>query len=183
MELDYNLGDAELRRVFDAMDTNGDGRMSIDEFKTGRGEHPFTKTLVETLSGACRLYSADLFRNENFDHDKSTAEFYGVPLEQGFFGENVGIRKSLDYTYHNNYSEERQLFQDALIKSNLLVGSGSSDPWYVLTCGPMVSSGSCCKLFESYKCAPTAPYITFAILRVQERVGYLAGCQQQEYCS
>lgn len=73
------------------MDTNGDGRMSIDEFKTGRGEHPFTKTLVETLSGACRLYLADLFRNDNFDHSQSMVEFYAVPLEHGFFGENVGI--------------------------------------------------------------------------------------------
>ena len=120
------------------MDANGDGRLSIDEFKMGRGEHPFTKTLVEMLSGACHLYSAERFRNEKFDCRLSTAEFYGVPLENGFCGENVGIRKTLDYDYHCNYTKERQLFQDALIKSNLLVGSGSDAPWYVLTCGPMV---------------------------------------------
>ena len=138
LHLDYNLGERELRRVFDAMDANGDGRLSIDEFKMGRGEHPFTKTLVEMLSGACHLYSAERFRNEKFDCRLSTAEFYGVPLENGFCGENVGIRKTLDYDYHCNYTKERQLFQDALIKSNLLVGSGSDAPWYVLTCGPMV---------------------------------------------
>lgn len=139
MQLDYNLGDAELLRVFDAMDTNGDGRLSIDEFKNGRGDHPFTKTLVETLSGACNLYSAEKFKNDEFDPGRSTAEFYGVSLEHGFYGENVNIRKILDYTYHCNYVEERQYFQDMLIQSNLLVGSGSDEPWYVLTCGPMVS--------------------------------------------
>ena len=62
-----------------------------------------------------------------------------MPLENGLFGEHVGIRKTLDYSYHNNYTKERQLFQDCLIRSNLLVGSGSDNPWYVLTCGPMVS--------------------------------------------
>lgn len=140
MQLDYNLGDKELRRVFDAMDTNGDGRMSLDEFRMGRSEHPFTRTLVETLSGASSLYSPSSVLNDcNFDISKSTAEFYQAPLKDGFHGEHVEIRKILDYNYHDNYTKERQLFQDALIRSNLLVGKGSEDPWYVLTCGPMVS--------------------------------------------
>eukprot|EP00956_Cyclotella_meneghiniana_P026756 scaffold58624_cov81-Cyclotella_meneghiniana.AAC.1 len=140
MQLDYNLGDKELRRVFDAMDTNGDGRMSLDEFRMGRSEHPFTRTLVETLSGASSLYSPSSVLNDcNFDISKSTAEFYQAPLKDGFHGEHVEIRKILDYNYHDNYTKERQLFQDALIRSNLLVGKGSEDPWYVLTCGPMGS--------------------------------------------
>jgi hypothetical protein len=137
MQLDYNLGDRELRRVFDALDANGDGRLSIEEFKVDRGEHPFTKTLVEALSGACHMESK--FSFDNFDYNKSTAEFYRAPLDYGFFGDNVGIRKLLDYRFHGNYTKERQLFQDALIKSNLLLGAGSDKPWYVLTCGPMVS--------------------------------------------
>lgn len=138
MQLDYNLGDHELRRVFDSLDANGDGHLCIEEFKSARGEHPFTKTLVETLSGSCPLYSADQFPDINFDCRMSTAEYYKAPLEDGFFGENIEMRKKLDYTYHNNYTRERQFFQDALIKNNLLVGSGSEKPWYVMTCGPMV---------------------------------------------
>mmetsp|Transcript_43325 Transcript_43325/g.79300 ORF Transcript_43325/g.79300 Transcript_43325/m.79300 type:complete len:442 (+) Transcript_43325:207-1532(+) len=139
MQLDFNLGDHELKRVFDSLDANSDGALCLEEFKSGRGDHPFTKTLVETLSGSCPLFTtADHFPDPDFDSRVSTAEFYSAPLESGFVGENVAIRKSLDYSYHGNYTKNRQLFQDALIKSNVLLnGSGSDKPWYVLTCGPM----------------------------------------------
>lgn len=140
MQLDFNLGDCELRRVFDYLDENGDGRLSLEEFKSGRGSHPLTRTLVERLSSTSDAIS-DLdhqFPDPQFDCSTSTAEFYSAPLESGFVGENAVIRKSLDYTYHNNYTEQRQHFQDFLIRTNVLLhGAGSHQPWYVLTCGPM----------------------------------------------
>lgn len=130
MQLDYNLGDHELRRVFDSLDANKDGRLCLEEFKLGRGDHPFAKTLVESLSGSCPLYTADQFPDPNFDCEVSTAEFYSAPLDHGFVGEYVAIRKSLDYKYHNNYTKRRQYFQDSLIKSNVLLdGSRSRQPW------------------------------------------------------
>lgn len=138
MKLDFNLGDHELRRVFDSLDANGDGSLSLEEFQSGRGDHPLVKTLVETLSGARKLFAADEFPDPEFDGSMSTAEFYSAPMDSGFVGENVAIRKMLDYSYHNNYTEKRQHFQDSLIKSNVLLdGSESEKPWYVLTCGPM----------------------------------------------
>lgn len=114
------------------------------EFKSGRGRHPFTKTVVETLGSPSPLFNTDdNFPDPNFDCRVSTAEFYSAPLDIGFVGKNIEIRKSLDCLYHGNYTKERQHFQDALIKSNVLLdGSGSDRPWYVLTCGPMVSL--CC---------------------------------------
>ena len=33
MQLDFNLCDYELRRVFDGLDSNGDGELSLEEFK------------------------------------------------------------------------------------------------------------------------------------------------------
>mmetsp|Transcript_19845 Transcript_19845/g.41786 ORF Transcript_19845/g.41786 Transcript_19845/m.41786 type:complete len:438 (-) Transcript_19845:67-1380(-) len=142
MQLDFNLGDHALRRVFDSLDTDGDGRLSLEEFKTGGGKHPFTRALVDTLSSSWRetnsLNNANDHQDLDFDPSMSTAEFYSAPLEKGFVGENVKIREKLDYCYHSNYTEKRQHFQDALIKSNVLLnGSGSDKPWYVLTCGPM----------------------------------------------
>mmetsp|Transcript_51795 Transcript_51795/g.110112 ORF Transcript_51795/g.110112 Transcript_51795/m.110112 type:complete len:236 (+) Transcript_51795:228-935(+) len=140
MQLDFNLGDHELKRVFDSLDANGDGMISLEEFKSGRGSHPFTKALVKTLGSSSPLFvTDDHFPDPNFDWRMSTAEFYGAPIESGFVGENIAIRNSLDYCYHRNYTEQRQYFQDALIKSNVILdGSGSDKPWYVLTCGPMV---------------------------------------------
>ena len=137
MQLDFNLGDHELRRVFDSLDDNNDGLLSLEEFKSGRGDHPVTRTLVERLSGSSPLFDADHFPDPDFDCRLSTAEFYSTQ-SGGFVGENATIRKSLDYCYHSNYLHNRQHFQDALIKSNVLLdGSGSDKPWYVLTCGPM----------------------------------------------
>ena len=112
------------------------------EFKTGRGDHPLTQSLIEQLSGACPLSAAPgRFPGADFDGSVSTAEFYRAPLESGFAGEHPNIRRTLDHQYHGNYTAERQRFQDALIRSNVILDGASSDrPWYVLTCGPMVSS-------------------------------------------
>ncbi|KAL7547012.1 hypothetical protein ACHAWF_010325 [Thalassiosira exigua] len=138
MKLDFNLGDNELRRVFDSLDANDDGLLSLKEFQSGRGDHPLVRTLVETLSGSSPLSTDDNFPAPYFDWGVSTSEFYSAPLEGGFVGENVRIRKLLDYEFHNNYTQKRQHFQDALIRSNVLLGgSASNKPWYVLTCGPM----------------------------------------------
>lgn len=102
----------------------------------GRGEHPFIKTLVESLSGVCKLNIGGIsFPDSNFDPNMSTAEFYRAPMEDGFVGDNISIRRTLDYSYHCNYTSKRQHFQDAMIKNTVMVtkGSGSRKPWYVLT--------------------------------------------------
>ena len=144
LQLDFNLGRQELRRVFDSMDENNDQELSLEEFQNGRTEHPFTKSLVEALSGAGSLSSSEQcesgakFPDPAFDCSMSTAEFYSAPLSHGFVGENSVIRGALDYSYHNNYTPCRQHWQDSLIKSNVLLsGLGSDNPWLVLTCGPM----------------------------------------------
>lgn len=141
MQLDFNLSDHELDRVFNSLDANNDGRLSLDEFKSGRTESPFMKALVESLSGSRSLTDAgDNFPHPEFDWNVSTSEFYSAPLESGFHGGNIYVRKRLDYSYHSNYTEDRQHFQDELIKSNVLLeGAASERPWYVLTSGPMGS--------------------------------------------
>ena len=71
----------------------------------------------------------DHFPDPEFDCRVSTAEFYSAPLESGVVVANIAIRKSLDSCYHGNYTKKRQYFQDALIKSNVLLnGSGSDKP-------------------------------------------------------
>lgn len=147
MKLDFNLSPANLGRVFDSLDKNGDGRLSLEEFKDGRTSSAFAKALVQTLSGAGRTAADETekcevggtqFPDPNFDWTMSTAEFYRAPVDDGFVGKNVSIRKALDYDYHTNYTPCRQHFQDELIRNNVLLdGSGTERPWLVFTCGNM----------------------------------------------
>lgn len=142
MHLDFNLGNKELERVFNSLDENGDGLLSLDEFRRGGVDHPFTKSLVEALRGEDALHVKQgedaHFPDKDFDWTLSTAEYYSAPLENGFVGDNITIRQSLDYSYHNNYTHARQLFQDEMIRKNVILdGSRSDNPWLVLTCGPM----------------------------------------------
>jgi len=140
IKLDFNLSRIELERVFSSLDTNGDGMLSLEEFKIGRTNSPFNEALINNLSGASGALEPDSWWSvpDNYDWRKSTDECYSAPLTIGFVGENISIRKSLDYSYHKSYSHERQIFQDRLIKSNVLLdGSGTDRPWLVFTCGPM----------------------------------------------
>jgi hypothetical protein len=43
----------------------------------------------------------------------------------------------VDYGYHNNYTEERQLWQDKIIHSVVYKTAAQATPWIVYTCGPM----------------------------------------------
>ena len=113
----------------------------------GRKSHPFSAALVDLLNrSGSTLLASDRFPDPEYNLDVSTAEFYSQPVDNGFVGHNVSIRKLLDYGYHNNYTKERQEFQDALIERNVMTGGGSSsdEPWYVLTSGPMASSDLFC---------------------------------------
>jgi predicted kinase len=67
--------------------------------------------------------------------------------EMNFFGEYSHIRKTLDYSYHKNYTFERQKLQDAIINDMLdsafildadgKVGTVPTNPWIVFTAGAM----------------------------------------------
>eukprot|EP00986_Skeletonema_menzelii_P002781 scaffold790_cov149-Skeletonema_menzelii.AAC.26 len=83
----------------------------------------------------------------SFSFDKSTEENYGVDNME-FFGPFKSIRASLDYSYHGNYTQSRQLFQDRIVEK-LLDGTIIEDangrgvcktpnePWIVFTAGVM----------------------------------------------
>jgi len=64
-----------------------------------------------------------------------------------FFGKFSHIRETLDYTYHSNYTFERQILQDAIITDMLddafildvdgKIGTVPTEPWIVFTAGAM----------------------------------------------
>eukprot|EP00565_Helicotheca_tamesis_P005429 CAMPEP_0185738464 /NCGR_PEP_ID=MMETSP1171-20130828/33061_1 /TAXON_ID=374046 /ORGANISM="Helicotheca tamensis, Strain CCMP826" /LENGTH=416 /DNA_ID=CAMNT_0028409719 /DNA_START=125 /DNA_END=1376 /DNA_ORIENTATION=+ len=139
MRLDFGLSRVELARVFRKLDLNGDGHLTLDEFRAGKPNCPLTKALVESLVGSTVRSEQDLdFPHDDFDWGVSTAKFYSAPMSEDFVGDNVHIRKLLDYDFHNNYTHKRQLYQDRMIRRNVLLeGSSTDEPWLVCTCGPM----------------------------------------------
>lgn len=52
-----------------------------------------------------------------FDYSMSTNDNYKNPDLTEFKGDFAAIRATLDYTYHVNYTPERQRWQDSVIKS------------------------------------------------------------------
>ena len=65
-----------------------------------------------------------------------TEAAYGVP-DRTFFGQFPDIRERLDYSYHVNYTEARQLWQDDLVNSVVCRTVPQPLPWVVFTCGAM----------------------------------------------
>lgn len=67
--------------------------------------------------------------------------------EMVFFGKYSHIRKTLDYSYHSNYTFERQKLQDAIVSDMLdsafifdadgNIGTTPTTPWIVFTAGAM----------------------------------------------
>jgi len=67
--------------------------------------------------------------------------------DMNFYGKFSHIRKTLDYSYHSNYTFERQKLHDAIITDILNesyicdedgnVGLAAADPWIVFTAGAM----------------------------------------------
>jgi hypothetical protein len=67
--------------------------------------------------------------------------------DRKFYGQFAHIRKTLDYSYHSNYTFERQVFQDAIINELLHEAvvidqygdecSTPTEPWIVFTAGAM----------------------------------------------
>jgi len=81
----------------------------------------------------------------SYNYEEST-EWNYTAEHMYFFGIYQELRASLDYTYHQNYTKERQLFQDEIVKkysSSIVwdeegfIGSIPEKPWCVFTAGAM----------------------------------------------
>lgn len=76
----------------------------------------------------------------------STEDNYAAD-DMEFYGQFAHIRETLDYSYHTNYTHDRQQFQDAVIQEflndavitdrNGEVCTTPTEPWIVFTAGAM----------------------------------------------
>ena len=72
---------------------------------------------------------------EDYDYTKSTNDNYNEPDIKQFYGNYTELRKHADYSYHSNYTEERQLWQDRVVKSVVYKTAAQVTPWVVYTAG------------------------------------------------
>lgn len=59
-----------------------------------------------------------------------------------FYGSFAKYRETLDYNWHQIYSQERQLLQDDLISPLFKSKKPEKNPWAIFTCGCMGSGKS-----------------------------------------
>lgn len=76
-----DLSTDELNNVFEELDTDGDGRISVDEFAHGFKE--ISGTLLQKSRERGRKSLADLMDEEDIFKESSCNEFVGT-LEEGF---------------------------------------------------------------------------------------------------
>jgi predicted kinase len=97
---------------------------------------------VMTISRCLRLGE----RRSTFSSSLSTEENHRSN-DNKFYGQFAHIREKMDYTYHSNYTRDRQFFQDAIIsefmKSAVITDKNGevcttpTEPWLVFTAGAM----------------------------------------------
>lgn len=134
--LRLNFTRSEMKRIFEELDEDKDGYMLLSEFQNGAVTSPFFRALIKALAS----YEEDPFvLPPDYDVSTSTEDNYAVPLSEGFVGEFQDIRERMDYRFHQNYSHERQLWQDKQIRRCVLDGGyfPREQPFLVHTCGPM----------------------------------------------
>ena len=73
----------------------------------------------------------------DYDFTKSTNDNYKESDTSKLHGDFVEIRKHTDFSYHINYTKERQFWQDRVVKSVVYKTAPQATPWVVYTAGPM----------------------------------------------
>ena len=135
-EYGYDLAESEIERIW----TRAFGKDSLSraldffEFYDGVENVPFLKLIIAQLETVESPFATP----EGYDYTKSTNDNYRAPPgDRTFFGEYQDIRATLDYSYHVNYTEQRQLWQDRAVNSVVVRTDPQTNPWIVYTCGPM----------------------------------------------
>ena len=85
----------------------------FDEIKTKIKIKTTTPKMNAILDGTC-----ECIESRAFSYSKSTEDIHCCN-NKIFHGPWAHIRSTLDYTYHKNYTEDRQRFQNAIIESLL----------------------------------------------------------------
>lgn len=152
-ELGLALTDVEVRRLFANLDTNQSGELSFAKFRQGVERSALFRAVASSYNMKVDMevpkdydfnvptyvtHRHPAFIADSADGTSSVKE-YDVSLHGPVFGEFADIRKTLDYTYHTNYTPERQAWQDHVVRRIAQSARPQYRPWVVFTCGAMGS--------------------------------------------
>eukprot|EP00301_Raphidiophrys_heterophryoidea_P006514 c12624_g1_i4.p1 GENE.c12624_g1_i4~~c12624_g1_i4.p1 ORF type:complete len:650 (-),score=176.97 c12624_g1_i4:284-2233(-) len=129
-DINIGLSDVEVTRMFTNMcDASAD--ITFNQFVVGVKRWRLLSTIASSYT-----FTHEFHIPANYDYTKSTNECYGQPKDAGFREENKRERAAVDYSYHVNYTIERQEWQDMAIRSVVVRTQTQPRPWLVLTSGP-----------------------------------------------
>ncbi|KAL1507417.1 hypothetical protein AB1Y20_008258 [Prymnesium parvum] len=139
--LRFDLSEAEAQRVWSRVAASGGGGgelsaagITYEQFLHGVSNVPFLRNVVSQY----KLVETKFEVPEGYDYSRSTNENYADASEpRRFYGCHQALREGLDYSYHTNYTEARQYWQDQAILSVVARTKPKPTPWIVYTCGPM----------------------------------------------
>lgn len=92
------------------------------------------QSLVKIFS-VCQDYEFTV--RPDYDYSKTTNDNY-KESNPVYVGVHADIRATRDYSWHTNYTVERQAWQDIAVRCCLGKTEPQARPWLVYTCGPMV---------------------------------------------
>jgi len=135
---EIDITEIECQRLFTVIDATdgGTGVVNYDQFVQEMHRYRWLQSVV-------RLYHKSLNcvfeTRKDYDFSKSTNENYAFqPPDDSiagsykeYFGEFADIRATRDYSWHCNYTKQRQLWQDRVVKSCLGKTEPQARPWIV----------------------------------------------------
>lgn len=141
--------------------------MTFENMKISDDNRP---TLTRINSRSVRFLLRRDLNPAPFRSDVSTEENH-MSLDKKFYGKYRHLRKTLDFSYHRNYTEKRQRLQDSIIDDMLdtaLITDVNGDvcttptePWLVFTAGAMgAGKGYTIKSLVSKKRFPLLAFVT-----------------------
>lgn len=104
-----DVSDTEAGRMFDSLDTTGTGFVTYNDFQKSSVRWRWLRSVVTTFLA---FKECTYTVHPEYDFTKETCVNYSVPSEEAeFVGEFIKIRQERDYSFHNHYTPERQLWQ------------------------------------------------------------------------
>lgn len=149
------------------MKSNGE-IMNLSQLRINEGNT--RPTLTKMNSRSVRFLIRAESTRTIFQSRKSTEENH-KSNDMNFYGKYAHIRKTLDYSYHKNYTEKRQRLQNSIIEDMLATAlitdvngdicTTPTEPWLVFTAGAMgAGKGYTIKTLVQRQTFPLLAFVT-----------------------